>query len=332
MATYAEIYGKRVEVLSSDPTASSATEGQVWYNSTSGTLKAAVLGTAAWSSGGSLNTARKSMTVGNIGNQTTALAVGGYIGPPRSNLTEEYNGSTWSVQNVNPTTLSGRGGTGTQTAALTFGGNPDPATVTTTTEYDGTNWAAGGALSNARGYGPVGAGPQTAGMAIGGYNPPVTYVTAVEFYNGASWTTNPVAGPSLYGGAGSGTQTAAWVAGEAAVSPAPENQKTYEWNGSSWTAGGSYVMTAVANIFGGGPTTTGWVSGGDGDPGLKVATNHYDGTTWSTAPNMATARDNGGSAGANTASLAFGGGTPPVTTGTEEFNEAAAEVQTLTTG
>ena len=47
MATYEEIYGKRVEVLSSDPTLSSAYEGQVWYNSTSGTLKS-VVNFGAW--------------------------------------------------------------------------------------------------------------------------------------------------------------------------------------------------------------------------------------------------------------------------------------------
>ena len=264
-----------------------------------------VITPGAWASAPALNTARSAMTVGTIGTPTSALAVGGYIGPPRSNLTEEYDGSSWTVQNVNPATLSGRGGTGTQTAALTFGGNPDPSTVTTTTEYDGANWTVGGVLTNARGYGPIGAGTQTAGMAIGGYNPPVTYVTAVEFYDGGSWSTNPVTGPSIYGGAGSGTQAAAW----------------------------SYVMTAVANIFGGGPTTTAWVSGGDADPGLKVATNTYDGTAWSTAPNMATARSYGTQTGANTASLAIGGGTPGATTTVEQFTgqTSTTNIKTITT-
>ena len=327
MSTFKEIRGQLIKSLSSDP--SPIANGDIWYNSTSQTLKG-VQEVGSWSSGGALNVARRSMSVGNIGTQTSALAVGGYVGPSRSNATEEYNGSSWTAQNVTPTTLSSRGVAGTQTAALAFGGNPDPSTVTTTTEYDGTNWGAGGALTNARGYGPVGAGTQTAGMAIGGYNPPVTYVTAVEFYNGSSWTTNPVAGPSLYGGAGSGTQSAAWVAGASAVSPAPVNQKTYEWDGSSWTAGGSYVMAAVANIFGGGPTTTAWVSGGDADPGLRSATNHYDGTSWSTAASMATARANGGSSGDQNTSLAFGGGTPN-TTATEEFTGPSTQIKNITT-
>ena len=47
MATYEEIYGKRVDVLDADPTLTSAYEGQVWYNSTTGTLKS-VVSFSAW--------------------------------------------------------------------------------------------------------------------------------------------------------------------------------------------------------------------------------------------------------------------------------------------
>ena len=42
MATYEEIYGKRVKEFDSDPTLDEAYEGQVWYNSTSGQLKSVV--------------------------------------------------------------------------------------------------------------------------------------------------------------------------------------------------------------------------------------------------------------------------------------------------
>jgi len=38
MTTYKEIFGKPIKVVSSDPTDAGA-EGQVWYNSTSGTFK-----------------------------------------------------------------------------------------------------------------------------------------------------------------------------------------------------------------------------------------------------------------------------------------------------
>ena len=42
MATYKGIQGYTVQSLASDPTASANTEGQVWYNSTTGTFKIVV--------------------------------------------------------------------------------------------------------------------------------------------------------------------------------------------------------------------------------------------------------------------------------------------------
>ena len=42
MATYKEIQGFTIQALASDPTASADTEGQVWYNTTSGVFKVVV--------------------------------------------------------------------------------------------------------------------------------------------------------------------------------------------------------------------------------------------------------------------------------------------------
>ena len=42
MATYEDIYGKRVKEFDSEPTLNSAYEGQVWYDKSSGTLKSVV--------------------------------------------------------------------------------------------------------------------------------------------------------------------------------------------------------------------------------------------------------------------------------------------------
>ena len=61
-------------------------EGQIWYNSTTDTIKAAPL-VQAWASGGNLNTARHSAA--GAGTQTAGLAAGGY--PPFLNVSEEYN-------------------------------------------------------------------------------------------------------------------------------------------------------------------------------------------------------------------------------------------------
>ena len=58
MANYNTIRGLRVKYLSADP--AGAEDGQVWYNSTTGNLRVeGILGTAAWSSGGEWETARR---------------------------------------------------------------------------------------------------------------------------------------------------------------------------------------------------------------------------------------------------------------------------------
>ena len=51
MATYEEIYGKRVKEFDSDPTLDSSYEGQVWYNTGDGVLKS-VVSFSAFISGG----------------------------------------------------------------------------------------------------------------------------------------------------------------------------------------------------------------------------------------------------------------------------------------
>jgi hypothetical protein len=100
MTTYNGIAGGRVNFLSSDPTYnSSAQDGQVWYNSNSGTLKAWIP-VGAWASGGNLSTARYGLS--GAGTQTAGLAFGGYT-TANSNATEEYDGihldSWWKFRN-----------------------------------------------------------------------------------------------------------------------------------------------------------------------------------------------------------------------------------------
>ena len=94
MATYKEVHGTNIQVLSSDP--SVTTNGQIWYNSTSGTLKGfANKVNGSWVSGGSMNTARTSLGSANAGTQTAALGFGANTyGNP--GITESYNGSTWT--------------------------------------------------------------------------------------------------------------------------------------------------------------------------------------------------------------------------------------------
>jgi len=59
MADYINIRGQNIEVVASDP--ANPTLGQIWYNSTSNTLKGENLGTASWATGNSMGTARNRM-------------------------------------------------------------------------------------------------------------------------------------------------------------------------------------------------------------------------------------------------------------------------------
>jgi len=301
------------------------------YNATEEFNRTALTVTAAaWASGGNLNTSRREIFTGTIGTQTSGLAAGGATGPTgKSNATEEYNGSSWTTVNTVPVSLSSRGGAGTQTAALFFGGNPNPTSVVTTTEYDGTNYSSGGDLNSARGYGPIAAGTQTAALAAGGHSGSST-VTTTEFYNGTAWTAQPNASPSVYTAASGGTQTAAWFAGGL-----PASTEGYNWDGTSWTASGNFTYGPSDNVFGGGPQTAGWLCGGNA-PSVTTSTNHYDGTNFFTAPNMATARYGYGQAGDSSSSLIFGGAPGPgsaITNATEEFTgeTETANVKTFST-
>ena len=74
MATYEEIYGKRVKEFDSDPTLDSSYEGQVWYNTGDGVLKS-VVSFSAFISGGPLNTQRSQAA--GAGTKTAGLTIGG---------------------------------------------------------------------------------------------------------------------------------------------------------------------------------------------------------------------------------------------------------------
>jgi hypothetical protein len=161
MTTYNQLAGFRVNYLSTDPTLNSGNEGQVWYNSTSGKLKALVQ-IKSWAAGGSLSTARERLA--GAGTQTAGLGFGGTTGAV-SAATEEYNGSAWTGGGNLGTARRNLGGTGIQTAGLGFGGYTTAAT-NATEEYDGSAWTAGGNLATTR-RNLAGAGTQTAGLAFG---------------------------------------------------------------------------------------------------------------------------------------------------------------------
>jgi hypothetical protein len=224
MTTYKELFGKAVKYLSTDPT--DDIEGQIWYNSTTGTFKTELSLPDAWASGGTMATGRYS--VGGAGIQTAALAFGGSTGPSVStNATEEYNGLTWGPGGNMGTGRRYTSGCGTQTAGICIGGfiQSAPNTSTSAVEnYNGTSWTAGTSLPIAI-TDLASCGTQTAALSFGGNGS----ITTTNEYDGSTWT----AGGSMTTGrrypTGAGTQTAGLAFGGKTVPGASNCFRRIRW-------------------------------------------------------------------------------------------------------
>jgi hypothetical protein len=329
MTTYYGLYGQKVQYLASDPT--DVQIGQVWYNSTSATLKVRQEATVnAFSSGGAVNTARYG--IGAAGTQTATIGFGG--GFPVVGASESYNGTSWtSTPSLNNTRYV-MGGAGTQTAALGIGGSP----VTTAVEFwNGSSWTTNPSLGTARSTTPQCCGTSTATMAAGGGNATPIAITTVENYNGTSWTVGTALNTALKQGMAIGTQTANIVFGGTTSTGSPAvTAVTQSWNGSSWTTVPGGNMNSARYVIGAAGTQASGVAFGGAainTDSVSAATELWNGSTWTSNPNsLATARGSGGSAGTNSAAIYFSGALQPgaSTPATEEWTGIEAQTKTVT--
>ena len=190
MTTFKEIRGTDILALSSDP--ANPELGQIWYNSSSGTLKG-YRTVNAWSSGGTMNTARRAL--GSAGTQTATLAFGGAPNPAVGNKTESYNGTSWTnVANLN-IDINATAGAGTQTNAVSMGGyNAASTYVGTTQVWNGTAWTTNPTgLSTARSNAATATGgPADSNIVAGGYLSGDTVTTATEEWTGIEAQTKTV--------------------------------------------------------------------------------------------------------------------------------------------
>ena len=320
MATYREIKGLTVQSLSDDPSLSSGNEGQVWFNSGTGKLKALVQ-IGAWASTANVTTLRSHC--GGAGTQTAGLIFGGL---PYTGATEEFNGTGWATQGGSLNTARGSmGSLGTSTAALFMGGDTAPTYVANVEEWDGTSWSEEANIPTAA-TDVCGVGIQTAGLSCGGNSP--TMQSAVNLYNGSSWSSETAMPTTRDEAAGSGTSTAALVA--AGHSPGTGDYATtsIEYDGTSWTDGGTLPTAhAAAGCSKAGTQTAAIIFGGMTGPTAPttIATAaQYNGTAWTATGSMAAAKRYLGCGGSSTAAFAACGmGVPPTKTTTAEvFNQS----------
>ena len=325
MAEYINIKGQSIEVVASDP--ANPTLGQIWYNSTSNTLKGQGFSTASWASGNNAGSLRYS--VAGAGLQTAAVAFGGstYPGGVQTGATEEYDGTSWSPSGSMGTARYRHRGFGTQTAAVALGGvqNSGPG-LTNVEHYNGSTWTSG------TGY-PVGtqrsgaAGTLTAGLAWGGLNAPSDpAVNTTNEYDSSTWTAGGTFPIGVGGAAGAGTQTAAISTG--GEPPGSGSTITQYYDGTSWSVQGGTLLGASQQHQVAG-TQTAAVASSVQPPSAN--TQVWDGTSWTASSNMTTPRLQCSGAGTATAALVgVGGPFAAKTVATEEYTGAAPLTVTIT--
>ena len=316
MATYKGIKGVKVPSLSADPTASES-EGSVWYNTTGSALKFGSQGAAAFASGPALNNSRGYF--GGAGTQSAGHVAGGSPAP-LDQKNETYDGTTWTEQTaLNSGHSAGTMAGATNTASLCFSGGGSPTKILTES-WNGSTWTELGDLNTPRDNGPAGFGTQAAAICCGGDNPPLT---TAESWNGSSWS----ATGSLNGGrrnfAGTGIQSAGIVSGGMGPGGVVSLAETY--NGSTWTEVNN-LLVAARGITMFGEKDTAYSCGG----GTTTLNEYYDGSSWTEAADLATGRNDSAAGGSSSAGF-VAGGPQSGGTATEEWNDPAYSIKTVTT-
>ena len=320
MATYYDIFGQKVQYLSSDP--SDVQIGQVWYNSTSNTAKVQGLGTASFATGGTYPVTARQIAQATT-SATNGFAFGGVNAVPgagRTNESNTYDGTTWTGAPTVPVGAN-HAGFGTPTAAIAAGSNANPPIGTFDGAYswDGSTWTAANPMNSYERTNSGAFGTQTAGIVVGG-EPAQT--TSRE-YDGTSFTAGPATNVSMSGGS-SGAGSAA---SGAALAGNPSTQFE-EWTGTAWTAS-TASPTQNAYGFAAGQDSDNFISMGNLPGGSMV----WNGSAWSTDAVLSTSRGSGAPNSGSTVSsaLVVAGNDPSNTNLTEEYIGAGPTTKTITT-
>ena len=118
-----------------------------------------------------------------------------------------------------------------------------------------------------------------------------------------AWTAGNALINGRYGAGGAGTQTAGLAIGGMGTNYSPTTV-TEEYDGSTWSAGGSLITARTT--AGAGTQNAGLAIGGGGFQ-ARSCTEEYNGSSWSTGGALITLRENLAGAGTQNAGLAIGG-------------------------
>ena len=241
---------------------------------------------------------------------STAAMTGGGRAPSATNAFNIYNGSSWTSITNYPTSGYHFQLQGPYTDTIVSGGYP---LNTNSNWWDGTSWTSAPSMSN--NHGQAAKANSTAGATSGdgfvaGADPsslngtehwnsaPPVFTKQVEgqlFFNstanafketitdfpGGTWASNTAAPTASTERWGTGTSNS-----NAMIGSPPG--AAMEWNGSSWTNGGT-VNDTFSSRGATGSITLALIWGGDGSP-ARVDTEQYNGSAWTEVNNL----NNGG--------------------------------------
>jgi hypothetical protein len=335
MADYKNIKGFNIQYLDSDPP--NPIEGQMWFNSTTQTLKGVEAGGApvgTWASGTSMPTAINNNA--GFGQQTDSISAAGVAtGQTVGGYTNvySYNGTSWSTLSPFPTSAYASASVGTSSADgfLSTGATGTPTLQNFTLLYNGSTWTAGANANVTAAYRDASTrGSTTAAIMFGGYTaaPLVPGITNTESWDGTSWTIVNAMNTGKNESTGFGVQTAALSATGQAAGTYLTNVES--WDGTSWTEVAE-VNTAVADAGQAGLSTSGIKFGGANAGGVTGATEFYNGTTWTELSDLATGRSIGASLGTSDSALLAGGYSGGSLSTVEEWNAPPISIKTFTT-
>ena len=327
MAAYKDLVGQKITKVTSNP--GEPKTGQMWYNSTTGTLKG--LGVVeAWASAANQTQTQRDGGYGQSTPSSASWFAGGVDASRNSTTTQEWNGTGWSNGgNINVGREEATGFGLVNAAALAGGSTyPPSALKNEVEEYDGSSWTAVTALPAKRKQ-AAGAGTQTAGLvSFGAVDPPSAAgsinATALE-YDGSSWTSGGTGNTARSQISGCGTQTAALAFGGHTSPTTTFPAATEEYDGSTWTTSGA--MNTGRGLMAGNGIQTSALAYAGFTP-YRDLSEKYDGTTWSNTPTLATARDRAHGGGPNSSNGLCAGGltSPGVISVVEEFTSSTSVI------
>jgi len=292
MSKYKEIKGFKVQTLASDTAASVAASG-------------------TWSSGGSVNTARRYGA--GIGSSTAGLIFGGSSPSPVVANTEQYNGTAWTEVNDLNAAQNAQASAGTLTSGMSALGAQSPGA--NVEDWNGTVWTANPhSLNSARQF-PGGDGASNdSALMVGGEPAPNGALT--EIYNGSSWTESGDLNTARNQLAAAGTVTALIAMGGNTGADAET------FNGSAWTAV-TDMNSGSGGISGSGTSTLALAFAGDPD---VANTESWNGSAWTEVNDLSTGREFGASSNitGNTTAFLASGHTTTLVSNTEEWTTTPA--------